>query len=127
VDARSPIVRQATVLLVDDDPAVLRAVSFALESEGIAVRSFATPSEAIGGIRFDATEILVIDYRLPEMNGLDLIRALRDRGASGLAMLITSQPGPALREAAADCGVLIIEKPLIDDRLIKAIRTGSPN
>lgn len=110
------------VVLVDDDPALLRAVSFALESEGIAVRSFASPQAAIDDDDIADASVLIVDYRLPGMNGLQLIEALRKRDVHARAVIITTQPGPALREATRVAGIPIIEKPLLDDRLLKTIR-----
>ena len=109
-------------MLIDDDQAVLRAVSFALESEGIAVRSFVSPQAAIDDEDIADAGVLIVDYRLPGMNGLQLIEALRKRGVRARAVIITTQPGPALRAAALAAGIPIIEKPLLDDRLLKTIR-----
>ena len=129
VDARPnrPVVGQSPfVVLVDDDQAVLQALTFALESEGIPVRSFASAKAALDDAGIADAGVLIVDYRLPGMNGLELIGALRQRDVRARAVLITTQPGPALREAAETAGIPIIEKPLLDDRLLKAIRGEGP-
>jgi FixJ family two-component response regulator len=65
----------------------------------------------------------VIDFKLPEMNGLDLLAALRGRGVQLPAILVTSHPTNALRRRAAEETTPIIEKPLFGDALTDAIRS----
>ncbi len=60
--------------------------------------------------------------RLPDTNGLDLIRGLRGRGVSLPAILITSDPSLLVRSRAQRDGVAIVEKPLLGNALADAIR-----
>ena len=64
----------------------------------------------------------MIDYNLTDGNGLQLLAALRQRGVTMPAILITSNPGPHLRVRAAAASVPIVEKPLIGNTLVDAIR-----
>jgi FixJ family two-component response regulator len=118
-----PLVSLRTaVLVVDDDPAVLGSLKFSLEIEGYQVTTFANAVEVLDA-GMPPVACLVIDHNLPGMNGLDLLDELRRRGAGMAAVLITSHPPFALRERAAAAGVTIIEKPLLGNSLIDAIRT----
>ncbi|HZZ88021.1 MAG TPA: response regulator, partial [Caulobacteraceae bacterium] len=77
-------------MIVEDDIHLLSALTFALEAEGFAVAPFARGDEALQApFRADC---IVIDFKLPDRDGLTLIEALRSRGVSCPAILITSNP-----------------------------------
>jgi FixJ family two-component response regulator len=109
--------RSRRILLVDDDPAVRSSLTFALELEGFDVDSFAS-GEALAeraGQPDDAC--LVLDYRLPGLDGLSTLALLRSRGVRLPAIIITSNPSRAVRRGATDAGAALIEKPLLCDAL----------
>ena len=111
-----------TLMLVDDDLALRSALKFALELDGYKVRTFAS-GEALLEADLPARNVcLVVDENLPGIGGLDSVGALRARSQDLPALLITSHPGPELRRRAGRMRVPIIEKPLIDDLLIRNIR-----
>lgn len=114
--------RRSWVILVDDDPAVARAVAFALGLEGLRVSAHTDGKQALASIHLPYAGCLVLDYHLPDMDGLELLRRLRERGVDAPAILVTSNPKQALRARAASAGALIIEKPLLTDALLVAIR-----
>ena len=58
------------------------------------------------------------------MDGLALLKSLRDRGIGLPAVVITSAPGRTLRQRAAEAGAVIVEKPLLCDALTAAVRAG---
>jgi two-component system, LuxR family, response regulator FixJ len=109
------------IVVVDDDPAVLGALKFALELEGFTVAPYRSASELLAQQRLPQSGCLVIDYRLPDMNGLNLLASLRSRLVHLPALLITSQPSAALRKRAAAAEVPIVEKPLLGNALLDAI------
>jgi len=71
---------------------------------------------------------MVIDYRLPDMDGVELAACLRGRGVDSPLILITTNPDARCRARAATCGAVIVEKPLLDDVLIRQIKrmAGGP-
>jgi FixJ family two-component response regulator len=109
------------VLLVDDDPAVRGSLKFALELEGFEVSDFAS-AELAGGAGAGDANCLVLDYRLPGMNGLQLLSLLRSRGSKAQAIIITSHPNRKIRDQIAAAHATLIEKPLLCDALTGAIR-----
>jgi FixJ family two-component response regulator len=121
-DMSSP---RPVVVVIDDDAAVLGSLRFALEIEGFEVETYGSAREFLARESRTEPVCLVIDYRLPDMNGLDLLMAMRRAGDARAAVLITSNPGALLRRRAADEGVPIIEKPLLSDSLLNAIRGSS--
>ena len=112
------------VLIIDDDPAVRNSLKFALEVEGFAVRAYPTGADLLSEKDFPANGCLVVDYKLPEMNGLDLLVELRKRKIDLPAILITTHPSSEVRHRAALAGVPLIEKPLLNDTLFQGIRAA---
>lgn len=113
---------QPCVLVVDDDPALLGALEFALQAEGYRVCSCAN-AEAALQVPADRVGCLVIDYKLPDIDGMDLAGRLRSAGVTAPLILITTNPDARCRTRAARDGAVIVEKPLLGDRLLRQIRT----
>jgi two-component system response regulator FixJ len=112
------------VVVIDDDPAVLGALKFALELEGFSVPAYGSGSELLAQADLPEVGCLVIDFKLPDMDGLRLLAALRNRAVRLPAVLITSNPSESLRRRAAAVDVPIVEKPLLGNALVDAIRTA---
>ena len=111
------------LLVVDDDPAVLASLTFSLELEGFEVAAFDSGETLLGQVNLAKPACLVIDYRLPGIDGLTLLRVIRERGETCPAVVITSNPTRSLRQRATDAGAVLIEKPLLSDGLTVAIRS----
>ena len=107
----------ARVLLVDDDPSLRAALKFALELEGFEVEVYATAEELERDAVFADSSCLVVDYRLPGMDGLALLAKLHDRGVTAPAIVITSNPPKKLRQAISNANAVLVEKPLLCDEL----------
>ena len=76
-----------TIALVDDDENILTSVSIALESEGYAVRSYPDGAAALAGINAQAPDLVIADIKMPRMDGMELLRRLRQSGAIPLIFL----------------------------------------
>jgi FixJ family two-component response regulator len=113
-----------TVLVVDDDPAVRSSLQFFLEIEGFVVRAYACGSDLLNDLNMPESGCLVIDYRLPSMNGLDLLSELRRRSIKLPAILVTTNPTSSVRAQTAAAGALLIEKPLLNEALFEGIRAA---
>jgi two-component system, LuxR family, response regulator FixJ len=113
------------VVIVDDDPAVLGALAFSLELEGFRVTTYRSGPELLAEPTVAQSGCLVIDFKMPEMDGLELLTALRQRGVRLPAILITSHPTEAVRRRAEAAGAPIIEKPLLGEALSNAIHAVS--
>lgn len=112
------------VFLVDDDPAVAHAVQFFFDLEGLDVRSFRDAESLLASGSLPKKGCLILDYHLPGVDGLELLDRLRANDVRMPAVLITTNPRPHLRARAAAAGVPIIEKPLLTDALLTAVRSA---
>jgi two-component system response regulator FixJ len=110
------------ILIVEDDQGVREALRFSLATEGYAVRTFASAASLLAESDLPEHGCIILDYRLPGMNGLDLLTELYRRGVRLPAVLITTLPSNGLRAQAAAANVPIIEKPLTGDALSNWVR-----
>jgi len=111
------------VLIVDDDQAVRDALKFALELDGMSIRTCSSGEELLRHPDLGSAGCLVLDYRMPEMNGLAVLAELRRRGIDLPVVLIISNLTKEIERRANAAGVAkILEKPLIEDVLMKTIR-----
>lgn len=111
------------VILVEDDEAVRRSLQLLLSWRGYDVLSYSNAASVISRSKEDkATDLLVVDYRLPDGDGLGVLRALRRDGWAGRAILITAFSTPALIDSARACGFdAVLEKPLRQHELVGAL------
>lgn len=118
----APLAPLPMLLLVDNDPAVLASLQFSLELEGFAVDAFESGETVMARTKMARHACLVLDYRLPWIDGLSLLTLLRERGETCPAIIITTNPTRAMRQRTTELGAVLIEKPLLSDNLSTAIR-----
>jgi two-component system, OmpR family, response regulator ChvI len=70
----------ATIALVDDDKNILASVSMLLEQEGYTVRTFSDGVSALSGLSATPPDLAILDIKMPRMDGLELLRRLRQNG-----------------------------------------------
>ncbi|WP_414473721.1 response regulator transcription factor [Microvirga sp. M2] len=111
------------VIVVDDDAAVRQSLKFALELEGMEVRTYESGAELLADPELPTSGCLVVDYYMPAMNGVELMDRLRGRLVRLPAILITARMTDDMRRRAASSGFRqVIEKPLEDSTLLDGIR-----
>jgi two-component system response regulator RegX3 len=74
------------ILVVDDEPAIVDAVAYALRASGFEVDAFGDGESALEAARSDSYDVLVLDVRLPGLSGIEICRRLR--GESDVPILI---------------------------------------
>lgn len=123
VELRNSVKDAQCVLLVDDDLAVRRAIKLLLQTCHYEVREYCRATDLMCDEQAWAGCCLITDYWMPEINGLELLRKLRNTGWLGPAILITGHPERDLAQRAIAWGFYgVIEKPLTDLRLIKLLK-----
>jgi len=111
------------IYVADDDAGVLNSLRFLLETDGFDVRTFRSGTALLNGLNTAPVECFVIDYKMPDINGIDLTGELRQRGATAPVVLITGYYDDKLAERAAAIGVRdLLLKPMLEENLVKRIR-----
>ncbi|MBR0714245.1 response regulator [Bradyrhizobium liaoningense] len=111
------------VYVVDDDAAVLGSLRFLLETDGFVVRTFKNGTALLNAAGVRDADCYVIDYKMPDINGIDLVARLRQSDIRAPVILITGYPDENISTRAAAAGVKgVILKPLLDENLIRQIR-----
>jgi len=111
------------VYVVDDDADVLGSLRFLLETDGFDVRTFRNGVSLLSAVDSTDVDCFVIDYKMPDMNGIDLAGRLRNRDIAAPVILITGYPDENISARAKAAGVRdVVLKPLLDESLVSRIR-----
>ncbi|MDB5576128.1 MAG: response regulator [Bradyrhizobium sp.] len=122
-DLMMPLPANPTIYVVDDDADVLGSLRFLLESDGFNVRTFRNGSALLNAARSTGVDCFVIDYKMPDMNGIELAKRLRSRDMAAPIILITGYPDENIAARAVAAGVRdVLLKPLLDESLVTRIR-----
>lgn len=114
---------KSTVYVVDDDPGVLGSLRFLLEADGFEIRTFRSGAALLNAGASNGPDCFVIDYKMPNMNGIDLASQLRDRGVVAPIILVTGHPDENIPAMAAAAGVRdVLLKPHLEESLVTRIR-----
>jgi two-component system response regulator FixJ len=123
VDFVMPSPVKPVVYVVDDDAGVLGSLRFLLETDGFEVRTFRNGAALLNAARSTGVDCFVIDYKMPDMNGLDLAGRLRHRDIAAPFILITGYPDENISARAEAAGVKdVLLKPLLEESLVTRIR-----
>ena len=111
-----------TIALVDDDRNILTSVSMALQAEGFAVKTYNDGEEGLRGITSAAPDLVVLDIKMPRMDGMEVLGKLRETSAIPVIFLTSKDDEVdeviGLRMGADD----YITKPFSQRLLIERIR-----
>jgi two-component system response regulator MprA len=99
------------ILVVDDDPSVLRMLARSLTAEGHEVEAVPDGGAALAAVERRAPEAVVLDVAMPDMDGLAVCRRLRERGLAVPVVLLTARDTVGDRVAGLEAGA--------DDYLVK--------
>jgi FixJ family two-component response regulator len=110
------------VCVVDDDRSVRRSLQRLFKSAGYAAEMFASAEDYLARDLFPGAICLVLDVRMPGLNGLDLQRAVEARGGCEQIVFVTGHSDvSACRQAMKNGAVDFLLKPFDSDELIEAI------
>jgi two-component system, NtrC family, nitrogen regulation response regulator NtrX len=116
---------RAAVLVVDDEAAIRDSLHMILEYEGYRVEEAASGSQALTKVGERAPDAIVLDIKMPEMDGLELLKALRERGYEMPVLMISGHADVATAVEATRRGAFdFFEKPLQRERVLLSLRNA---
>lgn len=108
------------ILLVDDDPGILEGVGERLQSYGLEVRCEATAAGCYAALTEEVPGLVLLDIQLPDGNGLDILKDLREQHPTLPVLMISSVRGVE-REALRRGAKGFLAKPFRGEGLKKAV------
>jgi two-component system KDP operon response regulator KdpE len=113
------------VLIVDDEPAIRRFLRTSLGAQGYGVSEAEDARTALDALRRHPTDVLVLDLGLPDVDGFEMIRRLRDGGSVVPIIVLSSRTDEAGKVKALDLGADdYVTKPFGVDELLARIRAA---
>ena len=111
-----------SILVVDDDPAMLKMVATGLRGAGYGVRIASTAEQALTTLETLQPAVVIVDLQLPGLHGLDLARRVRENPRTGNAVIlvITAHAGAQDAAGAAGCDGFL-RKPFNSQTLIRFV------
>ncbi|MGJ3647756.1 response regulator transcription factor [Sphingomonas sp. GlSt437] len=117
---------QPLVRIIDDQPAVREAIADLLASMGMATRSYALAREFLHDDDQSAPGCVVLDVRMPEMGGFELVDALDDQPIELPVVFVTGHGDIPMAVRAMKAGAVdFLSKPFDDQRLIDAVNAAN--
>ena len=116
---------RASVLVVDDEASIRESLRMILEYEGYRVDEATSGSEALAKVASRAPSVLLVDIKMPEMDGLELLSAVRERGYNMPVLMISGHGTVSTAVEATRLGAFdFLEKPLESERVLLALRNA---
>jgi two-component system, OmpR family, KDP operon response regulator KdpE len=113
-----------SVVVVDDDPNILRALTMNLTARGYEVHEAATGQEALAAAAEHRPQVMILDLVLPDMGGIEVLRSLR-RWSSVPVLILSARGGERDKIAALDAGADdYVAKPFSMDELLARLRAA---
>ena len=117
--------RKSMIYVVDDDYDVRTSLRFLLETEGFEVRTFRSGVALLGSATRNRADCLVVDYKMAELDGLELALRLRRLEVSTPIILITGYPDENITAKASSAGVRqVLLKPNLEGNLVDCVRNA---
>ncbi|HKL46670.1 MAG TPA: response regulator [Roseovarius sp.] len=114
------------VLLIEDEPNIIEAVSFILSRDGWDVKTHSNGHDAIDAVRARAPDLVILDVMLPGKSGFDILHEIRaDSDLSGMPVLMLTARGQVKdRELAEQSGVnRYMTKPFSNADVLEVVRS----
>ena len=113
---------QQTVFVVEDDEAMRDSICWLLESVNIGTRMFACASDFLEASDLPQRGCMLLDIRMPDMNGMELLEVLKSRGFQLPVIMITGHGDVPMAVGAIKLGAFdFIQKPFVAQELINLI------
>ena len=109
-------------LLIDDDEWIRGSMTLFFQGEGYPLLALETAEEGMEELKRQNYDVIIVDYRLPGMDGLEFLNRIKDSHPNALTLLITAYGTRAVFGKASDLGVkAFIDKPFTIETLEEAL------
>ena len=113
---------RATIAVADDDEVVRESLAALIEAHGFSVQAYTSGRALLEAQATRPADCILVDWHMPQLTGLDVLKSLRARGDSTPLILITGMPARGLDEKARAMGALsVLHKPLTPGELLAAL------
>jgi DNA-binding response OmpR family regulator len=110
------------VLLVEDEPSVANGLKMVLGEEGYGVDVAMTGGDALDAFRGNGFELVVADLRLPDIDGMEVVRQIKEERPDTKVVIITGYPSVSSAVESAKLGVSdYLRKPFTEDDFLAAV------
>lgn len=104
------------ILLIDDDEWIRDSLRLFFEAEGFNLLAFETAEEGMEAVKQQTYDIVISDYKLPGMDGLEFLRRVKEKQPKTFEVLITAYADCEILKEAKEIGVKdIIPKPFTSE------------
>jgi DNA-binding response OmpR family regulator len=115
----------STVLLVEDDPKIAAILTKGLRREGLQLDWVGTGREAVARLDRGGVDVLLLDLGLPDIDGLEVLGMMRERGMDIPVIVVTGRSDTRDRAIAMSLGVqAYLTKPFAWAELLASVRTA---
>jgi two-component system OmpR family response regulator len=116
------VVERERILVVDDEPSITELLTAAFRFEGYSVDVAATGAEALQKVRSGQPDLVMLDVMLPDLDGTEVCRRLRDAGERVPVVFLTARDATEDKVAGLGVGDDYVSKPFILDELVARVR-----
>ena len=111
-----------TIVVVDDEPTIVRMCVQVLQSKGHTVHGFSRADEALAHLQGQTVDLMVVDYKMPELNGLEFIRRAWAMRPGVRVVMITAHGTREVMNQANESGVqTVVLKPFTPAELAAGV------
>ena len=113
---------RSCILVVDDDLSVLRILSKILRKAGLDVTAVDTGEQALKNLQSHTYDLAIIDVRLQDMNGLDLLDKINKITPEMRKIILTGYPSDEDKARASELASFYLSKPIKPEKLIEIVK-----
>jgi DNA-binding NtrC family response regulator len=115
-------IREMKILLIDDDEWIRDSLSIFFEAEGCHVLALETAEEGLSAIKDHTFDLIIVDYKLPGMDGLEFLKRIHNSQSGAIKVLITAYRNDSVVSEAKKLKIQgFIEKPFTSDTIIESL------
>ena len=109
------------IVVVDDEPTIVLMCRRVLESQGHAVQGFTDVQTALARLAAEEADLLVVDYKMPELNGIEFVQRVWAVRPGLRVVMITAHGTREVMEQATQSGVKVVLKPFTPSELAQGV------